>query len=61
MLKAAYCAKTFACEQKLYALKKLVFCQIKIGDYDAALKTLKQKLQLAWVSDNYLAEIDVYH
>lgn len=60
LLNACYTAKVQPCEYKLFALKQMAFCYLKNKEYGLALKTLKKKLQLAWVVDSCTAETACY-
>lgn len=56
----AYTQDNHPAEYKLFALKQMSFCYIKLHEYDSALKTIKKKLQLAWVVESHTAETQCY-
>jgi hypothetical protein len=45
---------------RIYAFKQIAFCQIKMKDFDLALRTLRKALQFAWVVSSYTAETQIY-
>ena len=60
LLNAAYKLEVPHAEYKLFAYKQIAYCYLCMQKYDLALKALKRELQLAWVVNNYTAEIQIY-